>query len=689
MQMNDRINNALKKGTHRRVNNLMGHIEWLKEIDPELSSDVSKQLCAGLERALRRTLFGVRPQKVLEWNGRRLMATKKYSQEHLAGTEDLMFVSIDPNKVNITGVWRMVADAAKNGATIIGIKAGTSVTAVFAKTHMIQVALVKALGQKIAMQIVDKDSMKALQNAVGLLGRVGARTLVEKEIAWPTKVIEDHRPDGLLARMSEEAFHQLCECWILPKSTKWIQVTYLDKVGGHASKGGITYVSPGEEPEVYRDSWKFGCPTGVIKTSNLIIGNADSLYRPQPTMNVQALVYNYTRAEAELLIKEIFIPALEKCKDFAHFSRAHGVERLMALGMGVDLPGPDGECRARKFHRKLIRELAGKVPISGIRVKVACDTSLEPFEVRVPNYCPWAIGDKVDITRDPSLPCGNSTQRFTVVGYCKGNLIYVNTEPWTTIQAGDFDGDDATVSDLTVKLLPGKVYNQTKMVDLEMPRKAYGDVLKERARVQQAIRVISSNIGQWDLLARRAYDIDKLDVETALQISRAAQAEVMSRKHCIEKPKVKKIAGINPGVHPIDYFRQGIMDGELLKGSIYENIAKKASEVAEYWLPLKGIDQSKIKVPEVPQKVSMRMQALVATFSDSFRTLASNGANQESFERLSMRIQMKLEQIKQKNPLYREAFARYLVKGSNGNLFCKVLPLAELAEIIKDAVVAV
>lgn len=131
------------------------------------------------------------------------------------------------------------------------------------------------------------------------------------------------------------------------------------------------------------------------------------------------------------------------------------------------------------------------------------------------------------------------------------------------------------------------------------------------------------------------------------------------------------------------------MDGELLKGSIYENIAKKANEVAEYWLPLKGIDQSKIKVPEVPQKVSMRMQALVATFSDSFRTLASNGANQESFERLSMRIQMKLEQIKQKNPTYREAFARYLVKGSNGNLFCKVLPLAELAEIIKDAVVAV
>ena len=58
------------------------------------------------------------------------------------------------------------------------------------------------------------------------------------------------------------------------------------------------------------------------------------------------------------------------------------------------------------------------------------------------------------LTRDPSLPVGNSTQRYRVVGYSQGNVIEVSAHPWMNIQGGDFDGDDACIQQVTLELFP-------------------------------------------------------------------------------------------------------------------------------------------------------------------------------------------------------------------------------------------
>lgn len=515
-------------------------------------------------------------------------------------------------------------------------------------------------------------------------------------IEWPTTINTNPKYDGLVARVSKKTMDQIKRCWYgLPHNTKWLQITIIDREKGCATKGAIVECEPGQEPEVYKESWKFGCLTGELNPSTMLIHNSDTLYRPTPCLNIQALVYNYSKEEARQLIDKLFVPAIRKMTEFKHFSLTHGIEKLMALGYGIDLD------RARYYHQKFVYEHATKATVEGIRTKAAPNGELEAYELKVPRHCEklWTVGDAVDVTRDPSLPVGNSTQRYTVVGYTQGNYCEISSDPWITVQGGDYDGDDCSVTSDTVNILPHKVYDKTPVSLLTEKKKSVREGAKRwSARIQQAMYVIEGNIGKWDLMARRAYEMGCLDYEMKLCLSRAVQAEVDRKKHEVPNVSVPTIQGMKDLDFAINHIRDNDWKSVTIKGTVYEQLAIAAQEVASCWLPIYGIDQQRIKIPDCDLKKSIRARQLTDFYQDCFRTIA-NRANenrnlspgdikyltQVEMDRLSIRIKLRLDKAKKVGAW--AVLARTMAKYSSPNLVCKVLSLEELKIVYSGALV--
>jgi len=684
----------LATGTNRRAKGLIANIAEILAVDPNLELETSEALVKKLQQAVKRAIYRVRPEPTWRWEAGELVKYNyKLYQERLSN-EWLFYVEL-PKEISQEKLETMAIRAERRDYHLLGVKAGDhTTTAVLAKGKGFGPAIIHAMGGIIGMQLIKNNRLKDLQNAVQLLCRSGSMAVHHEMITWPTKVNDNPKYDGLVARVSRETMDQIKRCWYgMPQSTKWVQITIIDRENGHATKGAIMECDPGQEPEVYSESWKFGCLTGTLNPSTMLVHNTDSLYRPTPCLNIQALVYNYNTDEIKKLIEELFVPSIRKMTDFKHFGLAHGVEKLMALGYGIDLD------RARYFHKKFVFEAATKAAMNGIRVKAAPNPDLEPFEIKVPKFCEWVVGDLVDVTRDPSLPVGNSTQRYTVVGYTNGNYCEISSEPWMTVQGGDYDGDDCSVTSDTVNILPGKVYDKTPVSLLTQKKKSVRTgATSWKERIKQAMYTIEGNIGKWDLMARRAYEMGRLDYEMKLQLSRAVQAEVDRKKHEVPIVNVPAIHNLEKMDFAINHVRANDWEAPIIKGTIYERIALVAQEVADTWLPLHGIDQQRIKIPDCKMAVSLRSRQLAEFYQDCFKTiLRKNQENktlseqdvksltQAEMERLALRIKIRLDKAKKVGAW--AVLARTLAKYSSPNLVCKVLTLDEARIVYSGSLV--
>ena len=690
------LEGVLATGTNRRAVQLINRITEILKLDPKLDSDTSKLLVKKLQHAVRRSLYRVKPEPTWKWFGGQL---RKYNyklyQERLSN-EWLFYVEL-PREFSKEKMENMAARSMRRDYQLLGVKSGDrTTTAVFAKGKEFGPAIIHAMGAIIGMSIVKSNKLKDVQNAVQLLCRSGSMAVHHEMIQWPTLINDNPAYDGLVARVSPETMNQIKRCWYgLPQNTKWLQITIIDRDGGHATKGAIMECEPGQEPEVYKESWKFGCLTGQLNPSTMLIHNADALYQPKPCLNIQALVYNYNETEIKKLIEELFLPAIRKMTDFKHFKLAHGVEKLMALGYGVDLS------RAKYYHKKLVYDYATKAAVNGIRVKAAPNHELQAYEIKVPKFCDsrWAVGDLVDVTRDPSLPVGNSTQRYQVVGYTHGNYCEISSDPWMTIQGGDYDGDDCSVTSDTVELLPNKVYDKTSVSLLTQKKKSVRTGASSwKERIKQAMYTIEGNIGRWDLMARRAYEMGKLDYSMKLQLSKAVQAEVDRKKHEVPNVDVPEIMGMDMRDFAINHVRTNNWDSPTIVGTIYEQIAITAQDVANKWLPIHGIDQQKIKIPECSLAVLNRAKYLAEFYQLCFKTIIQKNAENKNLtpedvkyltetemERLALRIQLRLDKAKKAGKW--AVLARTLAKYSNPNLVCRVLTLEEVQIAYSGAIV--
>lgn len=693
---NKGVAGILATGTNRRANQLINRITEILKLDPNMELDTSRALVKKLQHAVRRAIYRVRPEPTWKWIAGELKKFNyKLYQERLTN-EWLFYVEL-PKEFSVEKMEDMAVRAMRRDYQLLGVKSGDrTTTAVFAKGKEFGPAIIHAMGGIIGMSILKGNKLKDVQNAVQLLCRSGSMAVHHEMIQWPTAINNDPAYDGLIARVSRDTMDAIKRCWYgLPHNTKWIQVTILDREQGCATKGAIMECGPGQEPEVYKESWKFGCLTGTLNPSTMLIHNADALYQPDPCLNIQALVYNYNEAEIKKLIDGLFIPAIRKMTDFEHFKRAHGVEKLMAMGYGVDLD------RARYYHKKLVYEYATKARVNGIRVKAAPNPDLQPYEICVPKFCEgnWAVGDLVDVTRDPSLPVGNSTQRYTVVGYTNGNYCELSRDPWMTVQGGDYDGDDCSVTSDTVELLPGKVYDKTPVSLLTQKKKSVRTGANNwKERVQQAMYTIEGNIGRWDLMARRAYEMGCLDYDMKLHLSKAVQAEVDRKKHEVPNISVPYIHGITKRDFAINHVRINNWEAPIIKGTIYEQIAITAQEVAQQWLPIHGIDQRLIKIPESNLKVETRAKLLAEFYQDCFRTIIKRNAENKNLtpgdvkyltetemERLALRIQLRLDKAKKAGKW--AVLARTMAKYCNPNLVCRVLNMEEARIAYTNAIV--
>ncbi len=677
-----RIAHVIAHGKFRAIRNLLKQVESLQEEDPELQLDTSKRIVKILEKALRRNIFGVKEKESYKWDGanHKIVSGKNY-QEKL-DNEHIRYCELD---TDVKDIYPLVALYQDQGYEFLGVKSASTINAVFVKANGIESALKLALGDKIAENILERDELKALQNAVLMLCRTGRKCMVDQEIDWPTKINTDKRYDGMVARVSAETMRALKDSFILPKNTKWVQVTILDRDGGHAAKGSIVQCRKNEHPQVFQESFKFGCSVGKVRTGNMLIHNTDTLYTPESTLNLQMLVYCYNYKEQQLLVDEVFVPALEKLKQFKKFEHARGVEKIMALGYGVNLDN------AKNLHAIWTFETATKAPLIGMRMKVAGNPHLKPYAIKVPirMHKLWRIGMHIDGTRDPSLAVGNSTQRFEIVGYTQGNYSELSHEPWTTIQGGDFDGDDINLNTTTVNLLPKKVYNKIPMENITSKKsQAYKGVCYREERIDQAMRVLSSNIGQWDIRARKAFDKGMLTEAMALVYSKGAQGEIDIKKHAINKMELPKEPELEGSDFPVIAARNKDWTNPILVGSIYERIAKKAVEVTRYWPPCHAINQRLIDIECDNPEALERFKQLTRIFNSQFKHLAGRKASQDEFERLAIRIQIKAEQIKNKsqNTDWQLAFWKTMLKYGSPNLVCKCLHIRELVRVLGDSV---
>jgi hypothetical protein len=501
----------------------------------------------------------------------------------------------------------------------------------------------------------------------------------------------------------------------LPLTTRLIQCTLFDRDNGVATKGCIVECCPGETPCVYSKSFKFGITEGALNTKALLVITSDSLYNPPKGcgMNIQQLLYNNTQSEREVLFDKLFIPALQALKDCSHFSKCRGEEKLLSIGVGI----PDGKTltRALKYHTNIVNETATNAPLEGFRAKFCYGEEMGAYEVKLPWYkCKklgWIVGNQVDITRDPSLACGNSTQRYTITGFVNGNYARVGPDPWSTLQGGDFDGDDGAINATTVRILPDKVYDNTPVASLssKVDTPVMG-VQLDHERFEQALRVLSSNIGSWDVRARHYIEIATNRQltegmrEFLLLSSVGVQREVDIMKHLVrEVPLILPFLIPEGTEFASDYIRERTItdeygesipqpinwEADVVRDSLYAKLALAAVEALEYpkLVPLKKCMVSKLPFPSIPKDHIKGLSIKAREFNDKFAWLSNtNGgttpqASNQEFQSLATTVRNFSDKLKLEVDVDHYTAFWYMMSKYNWNIICKVLTSKELALI--------
>jgi hypothetical protein len=376
-------------------------------------------------------------------------------------------------------------------------------------------------------------------------------------------------------------------------------------------------------------------------------------------MGVQELIYNYKEDERREISKEVCVPWIQSSLHPSRFERDFGAPRFIAAGYNV-ISAP----RWQSIKEAYIKDAILRTRIPGCRCKVLPNPSLNTYtdkkgrlitEIIAPKWCKkefgWKIGEHVLIHRDPSLSVGNSTQHAKIVGFTKGNIAFTNTHPWMSIMGGDFDGDDISIYKLINRkgreILRDKIYN-TDLISIETKDAGSGE--DDTARLNQIILSMSSNIGQWDLLARRASELEDITEELLYEISIATQAQVSQAKkivHWSPSPELNsllKTVKIKAGSFAFDFISGRIKDLSMyrsltdkrVKDSFYSLIGEEAAIQLKSKLDLPKINFANLKglIKSKTNKVKLEKQfkEIRRTILNANKAFASSTANKEGEE---------------------------------------------------------
>lgn len=543
MQLNAALTTRLNEESHGDLRVAWSLLKTAESRDPHHASSHTRKLWGAVQRLLERTLFGVAAREDLFYNGKKLVRTNKLVVNGTTVTNYRRYQILDESqglyRITLVGgeLAPLIKKAQSQGYHFLGARRNEKRTqAIFLKGDSFEQAMLDVFGD-IGARVVKSDKMADLQSLVVLCAREGMKPLNKTRIAVSQNIDNNPAFDGLCIRLSDASWQELVREYHLPRDSRWAQVTYLDPKQGVGFKGAVMCCEEGEHPCVFSESIKFGIPSW-LDTEYLTVMTTDSLYRAQPTMNLQMLAYNYSRYEQQVILNNLFLPRLMDQNDWSEFRGMRSSHKLAAMGIFTN---PEKIWRDRVSH--LMRR-TGKVSLTGIRVKAVPTSDIYSFAIKVPLNCGISHGQWVDVHRDPSLPIGTGTQRYKVIGYTEGNYCMLGSNPWTTIQGGDFDGDDVLVFTDLVDLLPNVKYNQTPMSTfINKKAKTRTGVNNLNARYEQAVKSIESkgSIGIFDVTARRMEERSILDEENRLWMSDCIQKAIDAAKKDVEIPEAPKM----------------------------------------------------------------------------------------------------------------------------------------------------
>ena len=530
--------------------------------------------------------------------------------------------------------------------TFLGVKPrDKGVGAVFLPAASLEQGLQRAFGDKIAASVIEEDRLDRVQFLTILAHREGQRCQNDRSITFPTRVVDDEAYDGLIADLAQKSWQQLLEAFQLPMEATWLQVSVFDKEQGLATKGAIRLCPENSEPAVYSASWKIGLPTGEIASSSLLVHESDVTYRPEASLNLQQVAYNFHQQEQEILIHEVFIPGVQGLLDYQWASQLRGVDRLLAAGADMRI---EPVCmRVNALRKKLVSQALHRSVVPGFRAKVAPCPSLAPYECRLP-VGTYQVGQIVDLTRDPSLPVGNSTQRYQVVGHTEGFTVAVGQDPWMSVQGGDFDGDDCCVQRTTVELFPTKVYDRTPVSAF---RNAKGrrrrGVQDDKARLEQALRVLERPIGIYDMTARKLMESGQLVAEARLKLSKAIQASIDLAKHSVDV--IDPGYGHLMGDYAIDAIRKKRLEDRCIQGTLYEPLVAAAVQVRDADLIPISFDDMPVRLAYAALAARFPTLAdvncLAGLYSAKFAALCKGACREIEIEKLADACSVEMEKL--------------------------------------------
>ena len=496
----------------------------------------------------------------------RTLHNKSTRKEEITGDPvwHIEFTATRSRRQNKRMLRQLKKEMSNHGWTFIGCKAkGSQPIAVFGKGENITEALVNICGDKIAREILRGNNMKQIQNLVIMLCRVGwkARFTCEEGDSW---IVDDFEPvvrkgiewDGVMFGLDKPTSEFVRQLFMMPEDTKLCAGSYL---GAAWTKGLILLDQPVNF--VCQESVKLGDWTHELDCNKLMIHEMDSLALSKTKkereivsstdddtqelnrdgkkyfagMNLgQEWVYCFNPTEQELLANKVFIPEIERAGSLTNrFHALKNVDRLIAKGVLVD----DIDLgKIQERIRTWTLQTALNAPIPGMYVIFAPDPKLKSHQIRVPlksqknGIYP---GDKVCVTRHPCLAVGNATQVYEVMGYTEGNFAQVATDPWMTVQGGDFDGDLGRISKWLHDLLPNKKWDRTLMSDIVSPTNVRKGVRSTEARLEQAVTVLDQKIGLYDFAGRQAWELGHLDYGVRLMLSQQVQANIHLAKHIV------------------------------------------------------------------------------------------------------------------------------------------------------------
>ncbi len=340
---------------------------------------------------------------------------------------------------------------------------------------------------------------------------------------------ESQEDEGLLAILDEKDWSRLLQSFDLPADAGLAQVTVFDLENKVSAKGTLRRALVGEKPTVFPQSWK---KFGPVRTEYTTILTVDAVYRPRPAISVQELEYWTRGNEPAAWLWEALEKEISRILEF-RTTPWTTTGYLTALGFS---PAWNVTLASLREHlsgelRKLLRRIKFG-PEYGLRAKTTASPLLKSGEVLLPTTAKryTKVGGTIWVGRNPALP-SQGWGIYRVAGYHEGNFVVfpANDKQWSGLLGGDHDGDDAVI------------FYSAPVEDYEVPegwldlqsikpsgRKLEGNTVEERLMRWQ--NEVATNIGVFDLAARRLLAVGKLDNDGRGLFTAAIQTVISLKK---------------------------------------------------------------------------------------------------------------------------------------------------------------